>query len=778
MTWNEDSYGRWVVQYRWWIILLTIPAVVAATLGIPRLSISNNTRVFFGVQNPDYQRLQAFENTYSREQSVFFIVAARDGDVFTAESLAAIAELTQRGWKLPCSRRVISLANFQHIRAEEDDLLVEDLVGDPHDLTEQDIERIRRFALAENTIVQRLVSPTGHVAGVYVALAMPEEERAEVLEVAEAARAAAEELRARYPDIDVYLTGSVMIDHAFGEASKKDFRTLVPPMFIAMSVLIGIALQSVLGTLAAVAVIVLSMIGGLGLAGWLGISLNAVSVGAPGLILTLAVADSVHILTTMSHLMREGRPRQEAVAESLRINLQPVFLTSITTIIGFLSMNFSESPPFRDLGNIVALGVAMAFLYSVLLLPALMAVLPVSARAKRLSRIHLNYDRLADFVVRRRKPVLWIMVALAAFATSGIFLIELNDNFLSYFDDTFAFRRATDFLIENLSGWDVMEYSLPAGQSGGITDPAYLTHVDEFAQWYRRQPRVVCVSAIPDTIKRLHRDMHGGQESYYRLPDRRDLIAQYLLLYEMSLPFGCDLNDQIDVDRSATRFTVTFESMSSREMRAMDTAARRWLQAHAPASMQAPATGLSLIWAHIARRNIISMLRGSFAALVLISGIMIVALRSGKLGLVSLVPNLLPPLMAFGIWGMIVGRVGLALSVVVAMTIGIVVDDTVHFLSKYRRARRQEGMSPEEAVHHAFHTVGSAMWITSVALTAGFLVLTLSHYRISSEMGRMCSLTVVLALVMDFLLLPTLLLKIDAMAGKLRDKSSGTAVDE
>ena len=182
MTWIEDSYGRWVVQHRWWIILLTIPAVAAATLGIPRLRISNDTRVFFGARNPDYRRLQAFENTYSREQSVFFVVAPREGDVFTAESLAAIAELTQRGWTLPCSRRVISLANFQHIRAEEDDLLVEDHVGDPNDLSEQDIERIRRFALAENTIVHRLVSPASNVAGIYVALFMPEEERTAVLE--------------------------------------------------------------------------------------------------------------------------------------------------------------------------------------------------------------------------------------------------------------------------------------------------------------------------------------------------------------------------------------------------------------------------------------------------------------------------------------------------------------------------------------------------------------------------------------------------------------------
>ena len=147
---------------------------------------------------------------------------------------------------------------------------------------------------------------------------------------------------------------------------------------------------------------------------------------------------------------------------------------------------------------------------------------------------------------------------------------------------------------------------------------------------------------------------------------------------------------------------------------------------------------------------------------------LVAALRSVRLGLLSLVPNLLPPAMAFGIWGLWRGQVGLALSVVVAMTIGIVVDDTVHFLSKYERARRRHGMTPTEAVRYAFATVGTAMWVTSVALTAGFLTLTLSHYRMSSEMGMMCALVIVMALVMDFFLLPALLLRIEKADGPPR----------
>jgi hypothetical protein len=767
MTQIEDVFSRWVVRYRWLLIALTVPVVAVSAAGIGRLRISNDTRVFFDEESPRYQRLKALEDTYSREQGHLYIVAPEDGDVFTRETLTAVAELTAESWELPYSLRVNSIANFQYIRSQADDLIVEDLVPDPAALSRRDLERIRATALAEPTIVDRLISPSGHVTAVHVVLQMPVDTPEAVPEVAGLVIETTERFRARYPRIDFYATGSVMIDHAFGEASKRDLTTLAPVMFVTMATLIGVALHSVFATLAAVAVILLSMVTALGLAGWAGMTLNAVSVGAPGLILTLAVADSVHILATLYHSLAEGRSKHKAVAEALQINLQAVFLTSITTIIGFLSMNFSESPPFRDLGNIVALGVGVAFVFSVLLLPALMAVLPVSRPGGRAARIRIDCGRVADFVIARQEPVFWVMLILATLAGLGMTRIRLNDNFLTYFDETFAFRRATDFLIENLSGWDFIEYSIPSGRSGGIHDPEYLARIDAFARWYRKQPKVVFVYSLADTIKRLNRDLHGGDEDYHRIPDQRDLIAQYLLFYELSLPFGSDLNNRIDVDRSATRFQAVFESMSAKELREIDRRAQQWLQANWPDHMRAQGTGLSLLWAYITQRNIVSMLKGSFGALVLISAIMVVALRSLKFGLLSLVPNLLPPIVAFGLWGMFHEQVGLALSVVVAMTIGIVVDDTVHFLSKYRRARIQLGMSAEVAVRYAFQTVGTAMWVTSVALTTGFLILTLSHYRISEEMGAMCAVTIVAALVMDFLLLPTLLLKADRITDKL-----------
>ena len=762
--------GDWVVRRRWAVILSTFVIAGALATGIRDLRICNDTRVFFGEENPDYLALKALEHVYSREQSVFFVVAPHDGNVFTRRTLTAVTELTEAGWQVPFSTVVNSITNFQSTRAEGDDLIVEDLVPDPCGLSDLDMERIRRKALSERTLIDMLLSRTGHVTGVHIGFTAPEDRPPSTPEIAHYVRGMADEFRTRYPDIDFHVTGSVMIDDAFASASRRDLLTLVPISFAVVTILVGISLRSFYGTLAAVVVTALSMISALGLIGWTGMSLNAVSVGAPALMLTLAVADNVHILTTMFHYARQGLPRHQAVAKSLQVNLKAVFLTSITTILGFLTMNFSESPPLQDLGNFVGIGVTIDLVNSILLLPALIAVLPVTTRRNLQRTSWVDLNRLADFVIRWRRLLLISMLVVAAVCSVGILGIELDDNFLMYFDQSFEFRRATDFMIANLRGWDVIEYSLTSGQSGGVLDPEYLATVDRFADWYRRQPKVVHVMTIVDTIKRLNQDMHGGDETFYRIPERRDLAAQYLLLYEMSLPAGRDLNSQIDVDKSASRFLVNFQSMKASELRRMDEAAQQWLIANAPASMRVPGTGLSLAWAHITQRNIVAMLLGALCEILTITFLMIFVLRSVKFVVLFLIPNLLPPFIAFGIWGMTKGQFGLALSVVVAMTLGVIVDDTIHFFVKYFRARTVDGLTPEQAVHAAFETVGSAIGITTVVLVAGFLVMSVSHYRMNAEMGLMCAMVIGLALVVDFFLSPSLLMKFDRPTGKLKNE--------
>ena len=760
MRWIEKNFGERVIAWRWWIIIATLLVVAAAGYGARFLTFDNDVRMYFSSENPQLQALEALENTYSKDENILFVLAPEDHNVFSRPTLTALAELTEAAWQIPYSTRVDSIANFQHSWAQEDELIVEDLVPEPDSLTVQELDRLRKIALAEPVLVNRVISPDGRVTAINVLVTRPGASQLETDEVAAFARRMVADFARKYPAIPVHLTGGIMIDAAFGEAARDDMATLVPAMYGVLFIIMGFALRSLAGTFAAFCVVAFSMITALGLAGWLGIALSPSSVNAPTIILTLAVADSIHILVTVLQQMHQEKSKQHALVESLRINLQPVFVTSITTVIGFLSMNFSDAPPFHDLGNIVAMGVGAAWVYSVLFLPALLAVLPLKIRKKSAAGCD-SCLWLADFVIKRRRSLFWMLAIVIALLASGTFRIELNDDFVKYFDDRYAFRRATDFAEKNLTGFNVIEYTLEAGEPGGINEPDFLATVDRFATWYRQQPKIAHVFTLTDTMKRLNRNMHDDDPVFYRLPEQRDLAAQYLLLYEMSLPFGLDLNKEINVDKSAIRIVVRMKEASTRELRDMDLRAQHWLQQNAPPTMFSDGTGLSIVFAHISERNIKSMLGASFGALVIISGILIVSLRSFKLGLLSLIPNLAPAFMAFGIWGLTVGQVGLVISILAALTLGIVVDDTVHFMSKYLRARREYGMAAADAVRYSYSTVGTAMWITSVVLVAGFLVLALSGFEINSDMGLMTALTIILALLLDFLFLPILLMKIE-----------------
>lgn len=766
----EKLFGKWVVKYRWLLIVLCLATITISASGMRFLSFNSDDRVFFSDENPQLKALEELENTYSKNNNVFFVIKGTNGTVFENKTLKLIEELTEESWKIPNSSRVDSLSNYQHTTVEGDDLLVENLYENAGNLSKEDLINIEKIALNEPMLVSRIVSKTGHVAGININIIAPSGAPEAIPETAKYSRKLFEKYQKKYPNIEMYLTGGVIWGNGFAEVSKDDMATLTPLMLLVLVILIGFCFRSISGTVSTLIIILSSMFTGMGLAGWFGIELTAPSVNAATIILTLAVADSVHILSTIFLLMRKGMSKHNAISESLRINLQAVFLTSITTAVGFLTMNFSDAPPFRDQGNIVAMGVIAAFVYSVLLLPAFIAVIPVKVKNREQKEKKLSMNWLADFVVNRKNIVFWGSIITFIILCLGMLKIELNDQWIKYFDKKYDFRVASDFVEENLSGIDVIEYSLESGETGGINDPAYLNTVENFANWYKKQPKVVHVNTVTDIVKRLNKNMNNDDPEFYRIPENRELAAQYLLLYEMSVPFGLDLNNQINVSKSATRMIVTMNNTSTRELREMDENARRWLKENAPEKMYTYGSGLSVIWSHISERNINGMLKAAFLALILISMVLIVALRDLKIGLISLIPNLSPAIMAFGIWGFIDGQVGLGLSIIVSLTLGIVVDDTVHFLSKYLRARREQNMNAGQAVHYSFNTVGTAMVITTFVLVVGFLVLTLSGFKMNSDTGLMTAITITVALVMDFMLLPVILLKIDKPKNKNIEK--------
>jgi predicted RND superfamily exporter protein len=803
----EANFGHWILRFRWPVIILILGLVFLAATGGKNLAFSTNYRVFFSADNPELQAFDALENMYNKNDNVLFVVTPKDGNVFTPETLSVIELLTESAWQIPHNLRVDSISNFQHTEANGDELVVKDLVKNATELSEKEIEKIRRVALSEPLLVQRLIAKDGRVTGVNVTIQLPGiDETKEVPEVIKASRELAQKIREDYPNIEVRLSGMALMNNAFAEASKGDMATIVPVSFLIMLIFLALLLQDfqrgvkvllgVFGALTAiglsiamlslplvvnimlaavalgtlfwafpatmltVVVIMLAIVTAMGMGGHVGFPLTPPSASAPTIILTVAIANSVHVLISFLHSMHQGLNKKDAIVESLRINLQPVFLTSLTTAIGFLTMNFSDVPPFQHLGNFVAFGVVASFFLATMFLPAVISLLPVKVRVFKDDK-NVMMDLLGNFVVKYRTGLLWGMSIFAVVLISFISKNELNDVFVEYFDESVEFRQDADYTTEHLTGLYIADYSLPSNESGGISNPEYLAEVKAFSDWYRAQPETIHVNVITDVMLRLNKNMHGDEEKWYALPKMRDLAAQYLLLYELSLPYGLDLNNQINVDKSATRMTATLKTMSTNDLLALEQRAHKWLEDNTKIIRDAKASGPSIMFGHIGKRNIVSMLAGTTLALILISLILIIALRSVKIGLVSMIPNLIPAAMAFGLWGLLVGEVGLALSVVTGMTLGIVVDDTVHFLSKYLRARREKNYSVEDAVRYAFHTVGVALVTTSVVLIAGFYVLSTSSFELNAGMGMLTAIVIFFAIIADFFLLPPLLMKIE-----------------
>lgn len=755
--------GKIPTKYSLLVLLATIFLIIVATIGGKNLYFRGDYDIFFDGTNKQLLAFDEIQTTFAKTDNLAIVIAPEDGDIFTPQTLSLIQKITVDAWQVPYSSRVDSIANYQHTEAFDDDLLVEDLLYSEYELTPERISKVKSIALSEPVLKSALVSEKGDVTVVNITVQLPEMDKtAEVEEVVSSINAMIDRYQRAYPDVTFHKAGIIAMNHAFMTAAQDDSSTLVPTMLVVILVFLTIMLRSILSVIATLIVIIGSVMSTMGISGWAGMFLSTATVNVPTLSMTLAVADCVHVIATMRQSMKNGFTKAQSIERSIALNFVPILITSVTTAIGFLMMNMSDSPVLRDFGNLSALGVMVACFLSVTLLPALLKLLPIHVKMETSQDQKHVMDRLGDFVVSQRRALLPLSVAVIVVCASLIPLNKVNDESVEYFGQRNEFRQAADFMEERISGMTNISIAIKTNESQGIAAPDFLNTIGEFSSWLRGQPETDHVATLADVYKRLNKNMHGDDEAYYLLPQERELAAQYLLLYEMSLPYGLDLNNQINVDKSSIKMVLTVANLGSVELVDLENRIYQWFAEHAP-QYQVVASSPSLMFAHIGETNMASMLSTLPITLVLISALLIFALRSVRLGLISLMPNIAPAVIGFGLWALISGEINLGLSVVVTLTLGIVVDDAVHFLSKYQRARR-EGQTAEQAVRYAFHTVGRALWITTVVLVAGFSVLAMSSFRLNADMGQLSAIVIFIALVVDFLFLPTLLMLFDKKA--------------
>ncbi len=751
-------YGELLLKFRWLVLLGLFFFTFLSVSGGKNLYFDNDYRAFFGETNPQLEAFERLQKTYTKIDNVQFAFDPADNEnAHSLEILKAVEALTELSWQLPYSIRVDSISNYQHTEVFEDDLMVEDLYSYANELTDEEISKVSLVASSEPSLTGRLHDQEHRSTAVNVTVQLPGSDPMEVVQVSEAARELVSKIESDF-DVKIRLSGITMFNNAFSEASMNDMMTLVPAMYVVILLVTFLLVRSVYATISVIFVIFPCIFVAMGFGGWINVGLTPASMSAPTIITTLAVADSIHFLVSMLNHKKQGNGHKESIVYSLSVNGKPIFLTSITTAVGFLSLNFSDSPPFHDLGNITAFGVMAAWLFSITLLPILISFVDIKPRST-VGFLNSYMDKIGTFIANNHKTVLLTSLVVSVLLVASVPKNEINDDFLKYFDEDISFRADTDWISQNLSGLNAIQFDMRSDGENGISDPDFLKKLEKFATWAREHELVTNVQSITDVFKRLNRDLNGGNEDFYTIPSNREMAAQYLLLYELSLPFGLDLNNQIDINKSSTQVIVTIEDLTTNEIRQWISEAEAFLEKEV--GLPAVAAGPTVMFSYIAERNIQGMLWGTFYAVIIISGLILIALKDVKLGIISLVPNILPAALAFGIWGLFVGQVNMAVAVVTGMALGVIVDDSVHFLTKYQIAKNTKNTSAKNAVISAFTGVGTALLVTTVILVAGFVILAQSSFGLNSAMASLTAIALFMALVADLTLLPALLIALD-----------------
>lgn len=664
---------------------------------------------------------------------------------------------------MPYASRVDSLTNFQATRGDGNNLIVEDLVPDPSALDESRLERIKKIALTEPLLRDFVVHASGEATVVNVVVQIP----GNIPNIASAIKAETRLLREtllqEHPDLEIHISGVAALSAAFEEAGLRDSITLLPAVYAFILAITYMVFRSAYAVAVTLGLILLSTLVGMGAGGWTGVQLTPISISAPIIILTVGVADAIHVLSALRSRLRLGDAPHDAIVYAMRSNFAAIALTSVTTVIGFLTLNFSDSPPFHHLGNMTAAGVAAAFVLSVTFLPAALAFSGwrfggKGNRESRAAKFSMEawMPRLSQMVCRYPRRTLAVTAVTSAILIAFIPTLTTNDQWSQYFDERLEFRQAID-TTNRYFGTDSVEFVFDSGAPGGVTRPEFLRTVEGFTEWLRQQDSTVAHAyAFSDVMKRVNFNMNGDDPAFSVIPDNAELASQYLLVYELSLPQGLDLTDRVDIDKRLTRVTASMVDLSTNETREFLAQAQAWLATNA-SGFRVDVTGSKVLFSHVADRNIDSMYQGGIYLLTAIFVVLATAFRSLRLGLLSLLSNALPILATFGAWSILVGVVGFSVAAVGAVAMGLVVDYAVHFISKYQTARSQTGLGVAQSIEHAYGTAGVAIASTTLILAAGFAVLATSSFKLNADLGLMTALAIVFAMAINFLLIPAVL---------------------
>ncbi len=749
-----ERFCRFIISHKIKTLVIGLILIVAITSGASFLETPTGYRAFVENDQPNYADILDLEEKYGMIDTLSFVIKPNEGDIFQKDVLKLIKELTEISWQTPHSTRVNSLTNHQYTTVDGDDINISDFVDSVESLDNSDLKELKELALKEKTLVNFILSKSAKVSFINIYLDVPDQEGFEKpINFAEKQKKLFSE---KYPEIFVTVAGSARYSHNFQTTARTDATTMYPGFLILIIFLSYVFLRSALASILSLTIIFLSILPSIGTVGWLGFEVQPPLIMAPIIILTIALAHSIHILSIALTNMSEGMNKEQAMVESMKINFTPVFLTSFTTAVGMAGVNFGKIPAFSEMANTVVIGSGYSFIFSVTLLPALFMIMPVKSHGS--PRFVLGILRSLGKLIYKFKFYFITFIGLASILLASLIPnLYFDDDFDSYFDRVDDWVEVKNIVNDEFGSSFFIFANMSSEKTDGITSPEYLEKLDEFAKWLETQDEVTTVTTVADVIKTLNKNMNGGSEEYYIIPNDKSLNAQYLLLYEFSVPYGMDLKNQMTADKAESRLLIRLNMITSRESILFNDKVNLWIEENLGTLKSRGVVGIPIMMPYVYLENTNGLMRGllySFSLIVVVIG---VSLRSFKFGLISIVPNIVPFVLAYGILSMFTHIVSFSHTVSILISIGLVVDATIHFLTKFKKANTLN-LHPEDAIQYCFKYVGYPIIIASICLFCGFLFLLQSSFMTNFILGGMCALIIILALFIDLLLLPALLL--------------------
>lgn len=768
---NTNSIGyrfsRFVVEKPKTSLAIFFAILIVLLPGALTIKSSYTPRMWFGKDHEQIKALDDFERKFGNDQKTVIGVYNPKG-IFNQETLELIQNITDEMWKVREVIRVESLANHSDITSKDDDLHIAPFLGNGKtQWTQEELDKLKERALNDEVIPDYYISNDATYALIFGHLKPAFETDPDYAAIVEDTRNLIHKHENDISDIKLYLLGDSTANEAFREVARDDNLMIMPFMFGIIIIILYWLFRNIFAVIMPLLLCYASIGVTFGALGWIGFIYNSMLAAIPGILLAICLADCVHILMSFFHFLSEQNSPKEALIKSLHKNFKPTLMTSITTSVSFMTIAWTEIVPVRDLGILSSFGTMMAWLFTYILVGPVLSIflhkfkdisaknvsnLVASNRAANVESKAKVWTR--DIVANAGKiiAVSAVMSSIAAFMASKN---EVNSDPLKYFTTDVPLRAAYDFSVTKLNGLRGVELVVDSGSDEGVKDPTFLTNLQNFENWLKEQPEIVNTKSITQIISKLNQVLNGNDPAYYKIPQTQEEVAGLLFLYQMGLPQGMDLNNQITLSNRETRFRVMWKIETSTESTEM----LDIITAKAPDfNLKVRAGGNLPIYTTVNSLIVESFFWSLIGALLFVSFLIFVIFRDPLIATIAMLPNLLP--MVFG--GALMVSMGvyvdIGTSMVIVVCLGIAVDDTIHFIANYKHYRAQ-GLDISESIERTFSITGKALVVTTILLVAGFGSFVFAEFVPNRTFGILCAQILVFALLIDLTLLPALLIK-------------------